>query len=265
MVKPHKPSGGRPRRSSDVSLAGTRELDRNSAVPLYFQLGATLKEIVDMGTWRPGARFPTEGEISEKFGVSRTVIRRALDLLEGEGGITRIKGKGTFVAPPRRKVAVLGVVQALLAHDDGVSLRVLTAQEELPDEPVAHFLDMDSDPTPIAHVTAVMQVDEHPVCLVESYSSISLVPWLLPTARALRAGAGRPEPGQVDLGRGNVSIELTFFGWWGGPQLGASAGEPALQARLLQYGSANGSGRQRPLEFAYLICRSDNAQFSIEG
>jgi GntR family transcriptional regulator len=265
MVESHKPARGRRRNSSDVSLEGSRALDRNSIVPLYFQLGAALKEIVDMAAWQPGARFPTEREISEKFDVSRTVIRRALDLLEGEGGITRIRGKGTFVAPPRRKVEALGVVRALLTPPDGLSLSVLAAQEELPDEPVAHFLEMEGRPTPIAHVTAVMRVNDCPVCLVESYSSTSLVPWLLPAAQALRAGAGPPEPGRVDLGTAKVSVELTFFGWWGGPQLGASAGEPALQARLIQYGSANESRRERPLEFAYLICRSDNAQFAVEG
>jgi GntR family transcriptional regulator len=263
MVKAHKPVRGRRRRAPDVSLDGSRALDRKSVVPLYFQLGATLKEIVDMGAWRPGARFPTERELSEKFEVSRTVIRRALDLLEAEGGITRVKGSGTFVAPPRRKVEALGVVRALLTPPDGLSLRVLTAREEMPDEPVAHFLEMEERPTPIAHVTAVMLVGERPVCLVESYSSMTLVPSLLPTAQALRAGAGRPESGQVDLGRASVSVELTFFGWWGGLQLGAAAGEPALQARLLQHGSAKEFGQERPLEFAYLICRSDNAQFTM--
>jgi len=265
MVKPHKPVRGRRRHSSEVSLAGSRALDRTSVVPLYFQLGAALKEIVDMGAWQPGVRFPTEREISEKFDVSRTVIRRALDLLEGEGGITRIQGSGTFVAPPRRKVEVISVVQALLTPSDGLSLRVLTAQEEMPDEPAAHFLEMTRHPTPIAHVTAVMHVDERPLCLVDSYSSMNLVPWLLPAVQALRAGANQHEPGAVDLGRLAVSIELTFFGWWAGPQLGASAGEPALQARLIQYERARETGRERPIEFAYLICRSDNAQFTIEG
>ena len=31
------------------------------------------------------------------FGISRSVTRKALDLLEGEGRVLRIKGKGTIV------------------------------------------------------------------------------------------------------------------------------------------------------------------------
>src|ERR1044072_9489138 len=158
MKKPQKSTGGRPKHSAEVSLEGSRELDRHSAVPLYFQLGATLKEIADVGAWRPGARFPTERELLEKFDVSRTVIRRALDILESEGGIARIRGKGTFVAPPRRKVEVLGVVRAILAPSDGLSLRVVRAREIMPDEPVAHSLETRGRPTPLAHVPAVMHV-----------------------------------------------------------------------------------------------------------
>jgi DNA-binding GntR family transcriptional regulator len=238
-------------------------LDRNSNVPLYFQLGGVLKEKVDAGAWQPGDRFPTEREIAEEFDVSRTVIRRALDLLVGDGGIVRVKGSGAFVAPPRREVAVLGVVQALLDPTDDLTLTIITAREEQPDPTVAHFLGM-VKPTPIAQVTAVMHVEKQPLCLVQSYSSTDLVPWLLPVAEALQAGIEVPKPGIIEFGPATVSIELTFFGRWGGPKVGASAGDPALMARLVQFGKAAGMKKARPLEFAYIICPSDSAQFAIE-
>jgi GntR family transcriptional regulator len=263
MAKPSKPARGRRKQVSDVSLTGSRALDRKSAVPLYFQLGAVLKEKVDSGAWQPGDRFPTEREIVEEFGVSRTVIRPALDLLVGEGAIVRIKGSGTFVAPPRRDVKVLGIVQTLLNPTDDLTLTVLAARKQLPDSPVAHFLEIDEYPSSIAHVTAVMHVGGQPACLVESYSPMKLMPWLLPTAEALQTGADPPKPGRVDITRAAVRIELSFFGWWGGPQVGASAGDPALMARLVQFGKTKGMKRERPLEFAYLICRSDNAQFAF--
>ncbi|HUC08253.1 MAG TPA: GntR family transcriptional regulator, partial [Solirubrobacterales bacterium] len=104
MVKPISPGKGRPKRFSDVPLARGRRLDRNSDVPLYFQLAATIKVMLEVGDWEAGARFASEREIEEEFGVSRAVIRPALDLLVGDGAIYRIKGSGAFVAPPRREI-----------------------------------------------------------------------------------------------------------------------------------------------------------------
>ncbi|MCJ8140842.1 FadR/GntR family transcriptional regulator [Falsirhodobacter halotolerans] len=46
-----------------------------------------------------GARLPTERELSARFGLTRTAIRRALDVLEAEGRIWRRQGAGTFVGP----------------------------------------------------------------------------------------------------------------------------------------------------------------------
>jgi DNA-binding GntR family transcriptional regulator len=118
--------------------------------------------------------------------------------------------------------------------------------------------------TPIAHVTAVMHVKGQPLCLIQSYSSTDAAPWLLPTVKALQTGAEAPKPGDIELSRATASIELTFFGHWGGPRVGASAGDPALLTRLVQFGRTKGAKRERPIEFAYLICRSDNTQLAVE-
>ncbi len=44
-----------------------------------------------------GTRLPTERQLSEQMGVGRRAIRRALEVLEAEGRITRRQGAGTFV------------------------------------------------------------------------------------------------------------------------------------------------------------------------
>jgi DNA-binding GntR family transcriptional regulator len=49
------------------------------------------------GVYRPGTQLPAESELVEMLGVSRTVVREALRLLEDDGLITRRHGKGTFV------------------------------------------------------------------------------------------------------------------------------------------------------------------------
>ena len=52
------------------------------------------------GALAPGARLPTERELSERFAVPRHALRRMLSQLAAEGAITRHVGRGTFLAAP---------------------------------------------------------------------------------------------------------------------------------------------------------------------
>jgi GntR family transcriptional regulator len=76
-------------------------IDRASPVPFYFQLAGILEEEIVTGRWEPGSRLPSEGELCNEYGLSRTTIRQALARLEQEGLISREKGRGTFVSSSR--------------------------------------------------------------------------------------------------------------------------------------------------------------------
>lgn len=80
-----------------IARAASR-INRDSPLPLYFQLARTLTEEIIRGRWAPGDRIPSEPEIGELFGLSRATVRQALHRLESEGLIQRLKGLGTFVA-----------------------------------------------------------------------------------------------------------------------------------------------------------------------
>ena len=73
----------------------------DSHIPYYIQLIEALKEKISLGEWKVGDQLPSEPELCEIYGVSRTVVRQALREIELEGLITRRKGKGTFIAEPK--------------------------------------------------------------------------------------------------------------------------------------------------------------------
>jgi GntR family transcriptional regulator len=73
-------------------------LDRNSPVPLYYQVKQSLLEKLENGFWKPGDLVPSEQELQETFGVSRITVRQALSELTHEGRFERHRGQGTFVA-----------------------------------------------------------------------------------------------------------------------------------------------------------------------
>jgi multiple sugar transport system substrate-binding protein len=72
-------------------------LDPDSAVPLYYQLRQQLMDDITSGIYGPGDRLPTEHELCEQHGISRTPARKALTEMADEGVIVRIRRRGTFV------------------------------------------------------------------------------------------------------------------------------------------------------------------------
>jgi GntR family transcriptional regulator, transcriptional repressor for pyruvate dehydrogenase complex len=69
-------------------------------VPLSDRVVAAVLDGVRSGRLSPGGRLPTERELGGQFGVSRSVIRDALRLLEACGVLRVEHGRGIFVADP---------------------------------------------------------------------------------------------------------------------------------------------------------------------
>ena len=63
------------------------KIDRASSIPLYVQLRDALQEQIDRAVWVPGDQLPGDQELCEVFGVSRTVVRQALQELSFRGSI----------------------------------------------------------------------------------------------------------------------------------------------------------------------------------
>lgn len=71
--------------------------ERNSDLPLYYQISREIINRIQTGELLPGMRIPSENEIVKKFDVSNTTARKILNEIEGLGWALKIKGKGTFV------------------------------------------------------------------------------------------------------------------------------------------------------------------------
>jgi GntR family transcriptional regulator, uxu operon transcriptional repressor len=69
-----------------------------SRSPAYGQdLAELILERCADGATGPGSRLPTERQLAAVLGVTRTMVRHALALLEAEGRISREVGRGTFL------------------------------------------------------------------------------------------------------------------------------------------------------------------------
>lgn len=71
-------------------------LDKHSLMPLHLQLRNLLKLEIDNGMYPE--KIPTEVELGEKYGVSRSTVRQAVKTLVDEGVLEKKQGLGTFIA-----------------------------------------------------------------------------------------------------------------------------------------------------------------------
>jgi DNA-binding transcriptional regulator YhcF (GntR family) len=65
--------------------------------PRYKALGSLLREQIVAGRYPPDSRLPSEHQLSARFSVSRVTARQAIQLLERERLVRRIRGSGTYV------------------------------------------------------------------------------------------------------------------------------------------------------------------------
>ena len=69
-----------------------------AAQPISAQLADRLAKMILDGEYRPGEQLPTERELAEQLGASRTMVREAAKLLEARGLVEIRRGVGTFVS-----------------------------------------------------------------------------------------------------------------------------------------------------------------------
>lgn len=73
-------------------------LERDSGIPLYIQIVAKIKQLIERGKLVPDTKLPTERELSVHLKVSRNTISAAYQALEQEGYLVSYQGRGTYVS-----------------------------------------------------------------------------------------------------------------------------------------------------------------------
>lgn len=70
---------------------------KKSTIPLYTQIGSSLRHEIDAGMWPVGTKLPAINQLADRFGVAAQTMRQAIGLLESEGLVLRKQGFGTVV------------------------------------------------------------------------------------------------------------------------------------------------------------------------
>ena len=98
----------------------------------YYKMHHDLQEQIRLGELRSGDRVPSENQLAAAYQVSRQTVRKALAILEQEGYIYAVHGKGTFVSErvrPEHKSHNIAVVTTYLS--DYIFPRVIQGIDEV--------------------------------------------------------------------------------------------------------------------------------------
>lgn len=110
---------------------------------LYARVRQQILEHLGEANFAVGERFSTEAELSARFGVSRNTVRKAMELLEAEGYLSRRRGVGAIVEKPALGLAAARQWQGNQAHLAGRHsahrLRVITVLPRWNDDQEGFF------------------------------------------------------------------------------------------------------------------------------
>lgn len=134
----------------------------DGSVPVYLHIVQTLADRLSSGEYAAGARLPSGSELCAEFGVSPMTVRRSLSLLEQQGLVLGIKGRGTYVRSRDLADSVFRL-DSLSGEwlNRSAEIRILSATMTKADDHVAAMLDVDLGQK-VIHLRRVVSTDGIP-------------------------------------------------------------------------------------------------------
>lgn len=233
------------------------------ATPIWQQIHQMLTREIAEGQFAPGAKLPTEAALSQRFGVNRHTVRRALAEMQGAGLVHSRRGAGVFVtgAPlsyrvgPRTRFSQNLKDAGLVGDREIIRLETVSASEtEAGNLEIARG-------EPIHVLEAIGTVDGTPSFFGKS---------VFPAARLAGFSDAMRESHSITAALKACGVENYVRDWTrltaervGGTiarHLRISEGAPVMRAKAL-----NRSDEGWPVEYARTTFRADRVELLIEG
>ena len=245
-----------------MPIGGGRKVQLDDRAPYYLQLRDLLQTLIDHGQLKPGDKLPSEAELCDEFGVSRTVVRQALQELEQEGRLYRRKGVGSFITRPK---IVESFVQKLTGFwEDMAAQRLETHAIVLKNEltpasaRVAENLRLASGASVIA-LERLRFIGDEPIQLVTSYVPQSACPDVVTADFSRGSLYAFLEERGLFLAYGVRTIEAVGANERESHHLRVPVGAPMILIDSVGY-LADG----RPIEYFHAVHRGNRTRFYIE-
>ena len=237
--------------------------DSNTNGLLYLQLETELKQAILDGKYGVGERIPTEQELCQSFGMSRITVRRAVQDLVEEGLLSKVQGRGTFVAVPKH---VLGSSESLGRGfggtgpgDHGTHRAILEKSIEHANKELAGILGI-SIGDDIFYIRRLIVEEEYPMAIDNLFVAAALFPdlfaLLLDDVSFYRL---IDEHYQYEFGNESLTLDASTARGDEGQLLQCPTGSPLF---ILRKSMARADGRI--LHYSKSIIRADRVSYHFD-
>lgn len=149
--------------------------------PLYSQLAKMIRALAQDSAGTEVAF--TEQHLCERFGVSRTTVRQALQELAAEGLVVRLQGKGTTLVPPTpgqpRALWVFGSIEDMVTYGHETAYKLSEHGPALPRKDVAELLKVPCDSL-VYRFLGTRSTEGIPFALIETWLPHQIGAQILP-------------------------------------------------------------------------------------
>jgi GntR family transcriptional regulator len=236
-------------------------LNKNSHIPIYFQIQKQLREKIENIVLKPGDQLPTERELSAELDVSRVTIRKAMRGLITEGLCEKKAGKGIFVADKKLLMNIhnlVGTTQFIENFGYKLITTVIEQKVIVPTPRIAAKLEMDEGSEAL-FLKRVRYVREEPVIMDETILPLVLYPDLIDKDfnQSLYSILGKYYQIKAFRAKGSYNIQVSREDE--SEILNLKLNTPLLIKNTVAY-----SNEQQPIEYNITKYRTDKFEFIFD-
>jgi len=159
---------------SNTNTTISRDID----IPLWLQLKSILQGQIQSGELLPDSKLHSEHELCRMYGISRTVVREALNELVHDRFIYRIQGKGTFISGRKEEQdfagSNIGFSGEMIGKGRDVMTKILKQTLATPNAREKRMLRLDGRQS-VVKIRRLMIIDDQARMLVDMSFPANLV------------------------------------------------------------------------------------------
>jgi DNA-binding GntR family transcriptional regulator len=234
-------------------------LERAAPAPLYQQLVDAFRQEITSQRWPNNYKLPREDVLAEQFKVSRGTLKRALAVLVGDGLLTQIHGKGTFVTSAGTDVQLvqrLVSLQELLLEAKRPFRTELLEQGVRPGPDNVRAILHAAEDEDLLFLRRRLIVGDEPAVILHNYVRLSLAPHIAQEDFKHRTLFRAIETGGKKITWGQRAFSAVSAGELAG-LLGCKPDHPLLYLNQVSF-----LADDQPIEYSDVWARGDQLQIS---
>ncbi len=156
-----------------------RKALKENGLPLYYQIKEIIQNMIDNSELNPGDAIPPERELCRIQGVSRMTVNKAIMELVNEGVLYRERGRGTFVAEPKKyqKLSQLrGFTEEMESKGYSANTKIISFDIKKATKQIKSILAMPEDKDYVINIKRLRMLDNEPIAIETVWLSRHLFP-----------------------------------------------------------------------------------------